>query len=94
VTHELGTPDVRAFANLAYLPRVTVSQEEDPTYGLGSVVGISVTPGRLPLVLHLSYLVQLFRFPAEIDRSEQFEAFTLSVGVRTGRRDGRWSLGG
>lgn len=93
-THDLGTRDVHAFANLAYLPLVTVSDAEDPTFAFGSEVGISVAPNRIPLVVQLGYLVQLFRFPAEIDRSEQFEAFALSVGVRASRHGGRWRLGG
>jgi hypothetical protein len=71
-----------------------VSNPEDPTFVVGSEVGVSVTPSRIPLVVQLGYQVQLFRFPAGIDRSEQFEAFALSVGVRASRLDGRWKLGG
>jgi hypothetical protein len=93
-THDLGTREVHAFANLAYLPLVTVTAADDPTLAFGSEVGISVAPNPIPLVLRLGYQIQLFRFPAGIDRSEQFEAFALSVGVRASRLGGRWRWGG
>lgn len=93
-THDLGTREVRAFAGLAYLPLVQVSDEEGPTFALGSDVGISVAPSRIPLIFRLSYQVQRFRFPAATGRSEQFEALTLSLGARVRRLDGRWRLGG
>jgi hypothetical protein len=92
--HDLGTPAVYAFARLAYLPLITISDGAKPTFGVGSDVGMSISPSRIPVVIRLGYQIQLFHFPAGIDRSEQFEAFELSVGVRASRLDGRWRLGG
>jgi len=94
LTHDLGTSAVHAFAHVAYLPLVTISDGAEPTFGVGSDVGMSISPGRIPLVIRLAYQIQLFHFPAGIDRSEQFEAFALSVGVRASRLEGRWRLGG
>jgi hypothetical protein len=93
-THDLGTPAVRAFARLEYLPLVEVSHQMTASFGLGSEVGISAAPGRIPLVVRLSYQVQRFRFPAATGRSEQFETLTLSAGARVRRLNGRWRLGG
>ncbi|MGH7538432.1 MAG: hypothetical protein ACREMF_07355 [Gemmatimonadales bacterium] len=92
--HDLGIPDVRAFAALVYLPIVTLSDQKGPSFAFGSEVGIFVAPSRTPLVVQLSYGVQRFRFPATTGRSEQFETLTLSVGARVRRLDGRWRLGG
>lgn len=93
-THELGTPAVRGYARLEYLPLVEVSHQRRPSFALGSEVGISATPGRIPLVVRLGYQVQRFRFPAATSRSEQFEALAVSIGPRVRRLNGRWRLGG
>lgn len=81
---ELGAPEVRAFADLTYLPLVSVSNQERPTFAFSSEVGISVAPSQIPLVFQLGYQVQLFRFPTATSRSEQFEVLALSVGARVG----------
>ena len=81
-SRELGTPAVRAFASLLYFPMVSVSHQETPSFALGSDVGIAVAPSNLPLVVTLSYRIERFSFPEAAARSEQFEALTLSLGVR------------
>jgi hypothetical protein len=91
-SRDLGTRAVRAFAGLAYLPVVTVSGQARPTFALGSDVGIALLPAHFPIALQLDYRIERFRFPASSARSEQFEAFTVSVGVRVQRLDGRWRL--
>jgi len=92
-SRDLGTPAVRAFASLLYFPMVSVSHQERPTFALGSDVGIALAPSKLPLAVMLSYRIERFRFAATA-RSEQFEALTLSVGVRARRHAGRWRFGG
>jgi len=94
VSRDLGTPAVRAFASLLYFPLVSVSHQERPRFALGSDVGIAVAPSQLPLAVALSYRIERFSFPEAAARSEQFEAVTLSVGVRARRHAGRWTLGG
>ena len=91
--HDLGTRAVRAFAGLAYLPVVRVSGQQRPTFALGSDVGIALQPTHLPITLRLDYRIERFRFPAASRRSEQFEAFTLSMGSALQRVGGRWKLG-
>lgn len=91
---DVGTPAVRAFASLAYLPFVSVRAQENPTFAFGSDVGISVAPNRSPLTVTLSYRIERFRFSSATGRSEQFEALSLSAGVRAWRHAGRWTLGG
>lgn len=93
-SRDLGTPAVRAFASLAYLPVVKVSGQQRPTFALSSDVGIALAPSRFPIAFMVSYRVERFRFPEATARSEQFEAFTLSVGVQARRVAGRWTLGG
>ena len=84
-SRDLGTSAVRAFASLLYFPMVRVSHQEPPSLALGSDVGIALAPSKLPLVVALSYRIERFRFPEADARSEQFEALTLSVGVRVRR---------
>jgi hypothetical protein len=93
-SRKLGTPAVRAFASLVYAPMVKVSEQDRPSFALGSDVGIALLPLHFPIVLQLDYRIDRFKFPASSARSEQFEAFTVSVGVRAQRRDGRWRLHG
>jgi hypothetical protein len=93
-TRDVGTPAVRAFASLAYLPVVTIRAQENPTFAFASDVGIFVAPNRSPLTVSLSYRIERFRFPSATRRSEQFEALSLSAGVRAWRHGGRWKLGG
>jgi hypothetical protein len=93
-SRELGTAAVRAFAVLQYFPLVSVSQQEEPSFGLGSDVGIAVSPSALPLAVTLSYRIERFTYPAAAARSEQFEALTLSLGLRARRRAGGWTLRG
>lgn len=91
---DLGTPVLRAFVTLAYLPVVSVSGQQGPTFALGSDVGIMLAPARSPIIARLDYRVEHFSFPLTAERTEQFEAVTLSVGVRVQRLRGRWTLGG
>lgn len=98
-SRELGTPTVRAFAGFAFLPVVQVSGQLHPTSARSGEVGLSLTLERVPITLLLGYRVERFAFPVSrvspiTTRSEQFEAFTLSVGVRVRRLDGRWTFGG
>jgi len=93
-SHDLGSPAVRAFASLLYFPMVRVSQQARPTFALGSDVGIAVVPSKFPLACALSYRIERVTFPDVAGRSEQFEALTLSLGVRARRYGGRWTLGG
>lgn len=93
-SRDLGTPAVHAVASLLYFPMVSVSQQEQPRFALGSDMGIALAPSKLPLVLTLSYRIERFRFSDPAARSEQFEALTLSLGVRARRHAGRWTLGG
>ena len=93
VSRDLGTRTVRAFAGVAYLPVLKVSGQERPTFALGSDVGIALLPTHLPIALQLDYRIERFKFPAASARSEQFEAFTLSMGVRMHRGGGRWRFG-
>lgn len=93
-SRDLGTPAVRAFANLLYFPTVSVSHQERPSFAFGSDVGIALAPSKLPLAVVVSYRIERFSFPETAARSEQFEALTLSVGVRAWRHAGRWTLGG
>lgn len=91
-SRDLGTPAVRAFASLLYFPMVSVSHQERPRFALGSNVGIALAPSKLPLAVMLSYRIERFSFPEAAARSEQFEALTLSLGVRARRHAGRWRL--
>ena len=93
-SRELGTPAVHAYARLLYFPMVSVSNLEGPSVALGSDVGIALAPSTLPLVVTLGYRIERFSFPEAVARSEQFEALTLSLGVRARRHAGRWTLGG
>jgi hypothetical protein len=93
-SRDLGTPAVRAAVGLTWLPVVRVRGQEAPTFALRSDVGLSVAPIRFPLAFTLGYRVERFRFSKSAIRSEQFEALTLSVGVRARRVAGRWTLGG
>jgi hypothetical protein len=81
-SRDLGTPAVRAFASLLYFPMVSVSHQERPRFALGSDVGIALAPSKLPLAVTLSYRIERFSFPEAAARSEQFEALTLSLGLR------------
>ena len=93
-SRDLGTPAVRAFARLLYFPMVSVSHQQRPSFALGSDVGIALAPSKLPLAISLSYRIERFSFPEVAARSEQFEALTLSLGVRARRHAGQWRLGG
>jgi hypothetical protein len=93
-SRDLGTPAVRAFASLLYFPMVSVSHQERPRFAVGSDVGIALAPSKLPLAISLSYRIERFSFPDAVARSEQFEALTLSLGVRARRHAGQWRLGG
>jgi len=93
-SRDLGTPAVRAVASLLYFPMVRVSHQEKPRFALGSDVGITLAPSKLPLAVTLSYRIERFSFPKAVVRSEQFEALSLSLGVRARRYGGRWTLGG
>jgi hypothetical protein len=93
-SRDVGTPAVRAFASLAYLPVVKIRAQENPTFAFGSDVGIDVAPSRSPFTVSLSYRIERFRFSSATGRSEQFEALSLSAGVRAWRHAGRWRLGG
>jgi hypothetical protein len=93
-SRDLGTPAVRAVASLLYFPMVSVSHQEKPRFALGSDVGITLAPSKPPLAVTLSYRIERFRFPEAVGRSEQFEALTLSLGLRARRHAGRWTLGG
>ena len=93
VSRDLGTRAVRGFAGLAYLPVVTVSGLERPAFAVRSDVGVALLPTHFPISLELDYRIERFEFPAASARSEQFEALTLSVGVRARRVGGRWTLG-
>jgi len=93
-SRDLGTPAVRAVVGLTWLPVVRVGGQEASTFALRSDVGLSVAPSRFPLAFTLGYRVERFRYSTSAARSEQFEALTLSVGVRARRVGGRWTLGG
>jgi hypothetical protein len=93
-SRDLGTPAVRAFASVLYFPIVSVSEQRGPTFALGSDVGIALAPSKLPIAVTLSYRIERFSFPEVAARSEQFEALTLSLGVRARRHAGQWRLGG
>ena len=92
-SRDLGTPGVRAVVGLTWLPVVKVGGQGAPTSALRGNVGLSVAPSRFPLAFTLGYRVERFRFSESAARSEQFEALTLSVGVRARRVGGRWTLG-
>jgi len=92
-SRDLG-PAVRAVAALAWLPVAGMSGQPDPSFALRSDVGLSVAPHGSPLTFTLGYRVERFHFSRSAGRSEQFEALTLSAGVRAQRVDGRWRLGG
>jgi len=94
-SRDLGHPAVRAFASVAYLPILSATGGEPrPTGGLGSEVGLAVAPDRFPLAFVLGYRVERFFFSQSAARSEQFEALTLSAGVRVRRHAGHWALSG
>jgi len=93
-SRELGTAAVRAFASLVYFPMVSVRHQERPSFALGSDVGIALAPSKVPIAVTLSYRIERFRFAEAAARSDQFEALTLSLGVRARRHAGRWTLGG
>src|SRR5947207_2440983 len=78
---DVGTPTVRAFASLAYLPVVRLRAQQNPTFAFGSDMGLSVAPRRSPVTVSLSYRIERFRFSSATGRSEQFEALSLSAGV-------------
>jgi hypothetical protein len=92
-SHDLGNPAVHGFASVAYLPILSAAGGEPrPTGGLGSEVGLAVAPDRFPLAFALGYRVERFFFSQSAARAEQFEALTLSAGVRARRHAGRWAL--
>jgi len=94
-SHDLGNPAVHGFASVAYLPILSATGGEPrPTGGLGSEVGLAVAPDRFPLAFALGYRVERFFFSQSAARSEQFEALTLSAGVRVRRHAGHWVLSG
>ncbi len=94
-SHDLGNPAVHGFASVAYLPILSATGGEPrPTGGLGSEVGLAVAPDRFPLAFALGYRVERFFFSQSAARSEQFEALTLSAGVRVRRHARRWALSG
>ena len=93
-SRDLGTPAVRAVVALAWLPVARISGQPDPSFALRSDVGLSVAPHGSPLSFTLGYRVERFHFSRSAVRSEQFEALTVSAGVRAQRVDGRWRLGG
>ena len=93
-SRELGTPAVYGYAQLLYFPVVDVSNQENPSFALGSDVGIAVAPSRLSLAVTLNYRIERFTFPEAVARSEQFESLRLSLAVRARRHAGRWTLGG
>lgn len=93
-SRDLGTPAVRALIGLTWLPVVKVGGQESPTFAVRGDVGLSVVPKQFPLAFTLGYRVKRFRFSKSTARSEQFEALTLSVGIRARRMGGRWTLGG
>lgn len=88
-SRDLGTPAVRAFASIEYLPIIELSTQAQPDFGFASDVGIALAPEGLPIAGLLGYRVERFTFPSATARSEQFEALTLSVGVRLRRLNGR-----
>jgi hypothetical protein len=92
-SRSLGTPAVRAFATLLYLPVVRVRDQVGPTAVIASDVGITILPGSAPVTCLLRYHVERFSFPTAAARSEQFETLALAVGMRVRRVDGRWKLG-
>ncbi len=92
-SRDLGTRAVRACAGLAYVPVVTVSGQQRPTFALSSDVGIVLLPTHLPIGLRLDYRIERFNFPTASGRSEQFEAFTFSMGSALQRVGGRWKVG-
>lgn len=89
----LGTSGLRASGGFTYLPFVTVTGEPESPFGVAADVALAVTPRRTPIVLTAGYRIEKFVFAAASNRAEQFEVFTLSVGLRMQRRDGRWGLG-
>ena len=93
-SRDLGTPAVRAVVAFAWLPVARISGQPDPSFALRSDVGLSVAPHGSPLTFTLGYRVERFHFSRSAVRSEQFEALTVSAGVRAQRVDGRWRLGG
>ena len=93
-SRDLGTPAVRAVVGLTWLPVVKIGRQESPTFALRGDVGLSVAPRRFPLAFTLGYRVERFRYSRSTGRSEQFEALTLSVGVRARRVGGRWMVDG
>lgn len=93
-SRDLGTPFLRASGGFTYVPIVRVSGEPDPRFGIAAGVALTATPRRSPLVLTAGYRIERFSFPFASDRAEQFETFTLSVGLRMRRHDGRWVFGG
>lgn len=93
VARDLGTPSVHAAATLAYLPIVNVRGQGRASFAVSSDVGLTVAPPRLPVAFLLSYRVERFSF-FKLSRREQFEALTVSVGLRVRRVEGRWTLGG
>jgi len=88
----LGTPALRSFLGIAYLPLVNVEGTAGSHTGLASHMGIELESPRLPLTVALTYRVERFDFSSAADRSEQFEALTASIGIRLRRFDGRWTL--
>lgn len=93
-SHDLGAPSVRAYADLELLPIVRLRHTQSGRFGLRSEVGITVAPPRSPLEGRVGYAVERYTFAASAAHAAQFEAFTLSLGVRAWRHAGRWSLGG
>jgi len=94
VLHQMGGPGVVASAGLVYSPVAKVTGIEDPTLALSADVGISLVPETLPLQIGLNYRTERYRFPSAAGRSEQFEAFTLALGLGVRRERGRWTLRG
>jgi len=94
-SHDLGNPAVHGFASVAYLPVLSATGGEPrPTGGLGSEVGLAIAPDRFALAFALGYRVERFFFSQSAARAEQFEALTLSAGVRVRRHAGHWALSG
>ncbi len=89
----LGTTTLEGFARVSYLPVVEVTGQERPNFSIAAETGIAFRPSGMPLIFAASYAIERFEFPGGT-RVEQFERFSLSIGVRVSRMSGKWGLGG
>ncbi len=73
VRQALGDSTIQAFGRLALFPFVSVDGWTSPDIGVGTEVGLAVTPRRGPVTVLLSYRFERYDFPGDSTGNTEFE---------------------